>query len=727
MAMTYMNARCMDILHILMNADTYLTVQQIGDILHISKRSLYYDICRLNEWLDEYGIPELKVVRGKGILLDADMKARIESVMDDDQPEENYVLSPMERIHIIICSVIYLEKPTYIDQLVDFCSVSRNTIFNDLRVVVNQLQDYDLKLEYESKQGYRIVEDEIKIRAVYLMNIQEISGLYESGRLIFLDMKEIRHYLELLKQMEQELNVKYVDGVLLSLAALAPIMARGRAELYFPNLKEGQVQDTREWRLINKYFPEWNNKEKIYLCLHFLGARIAVDTGDIFEYHSNQMVYELTKALVSQFEKTACVLFRDREELERQLFGHINSSLYRYQYGIQVGDSLGRDIIREYPDLFELTKIVSRYMEQQIGLPIPDAEIAYLALHFGAHLSIPENNKSVLRILVVCANGVSTGNMLKREIQKLLPAAEIVKVADASGIQNAQEFCDVIVSTVRLRSVVPVIQVHPILTDYDRKLIINHPAVRESGGRADAERIFSQIEPYIREGDGGAGDPSEASGGGSGGNRMRRRSQGADGVSYPRPHPDFRRLLPLDAGTVGGGKASGHGSLHQEPVHRPDHFPDPVLWSLYVYYARSGAGACQAGGRSASSRRVYVHLQGGRGIFRFPYGIYRHCAGCRGSGKPSENPSGYCGYFFHTDADRGPEADVLPRKDTEIPAVGSERSGFRKHRLTERKGQVREPVLFCCARRRMFAAEYNRLHKAATIIGLPICAQGWYH
>ena len=93
------------------------------------------------------------------------------------------------------------------------------------------------------------------------------------------------------------------------------------------------------------------------------------------------MVYEITKALIAEFERTACIIFEDKEELERALFTHINSSLYRYQYGIHIMNSMSDDIMREYKDLFEITKIVSKYIEQQIGLPIQDSEIAYLAMN----------------------------------------------------------------------------------------------------------------------------------------------------------------------------------------------------------------------------------------------------------------------------------------------------------------------------------------------------------
>lgn len=83
-----------------------------------------------------------------------------------------------------------------------------------------------------------------------------------------------------------------------------------------------------------------------------------------------------------------------------------------------------------------------------IGIPMLDSEIAYLAMHFGAHLKIVDKENEELRILIVCANGVSIGNMLKREVQNLLPHARIVGVAAAVDLVNVQGICDLIISAI---------------------------------------------------------------------------------------------------------------------------------------------------------------------------------------------------------------------------------------------------------------------------------------
>lgn len=498
--MIYINARCKKILSMLLAGSAYISLRQIATEMGLSKRSIYYDLCKINEWLEYYGVPELEVVRGKGILIPEEDKRKIETISEKENKEESYIFSPTERVKIIYCYILicHLNGPIYIDQLAEYCQVSRNTIFNDLRVMVNQLQEYKLVLNYGSKRGYRIGGDVINIRALFFLYFNTLIPLFGSGVLDFVNQEAIKDDLDKLKQIEKELNTEYVNGVLMAIAALMPVMYRAARRPYFPSLKMERIEKTEEYRLACTFFPDLDPKEQIYLCLHLLGSRVTMKTVDVFDNQADQSVYEIAKALTDEFEKTACVSFDDREELERALFVHINTSLYRYQYGIQVGNPIEGDIMREYPDLFDITKRVSKYLEQLMGLPIPDSEVAYLALHFGAHLKRNEPEENELRILIVCASGISTGNMLKREVEKLLPHAKIIDVvAEAHALKVAE--CDLIISTVKVKSVVPAIIVHPILTDYDRKAIRNHQLVARTIKADEADAVFQIVKKYVPE------------------------------------------------------------------------------------------------------------------------------------------------------------------------------------------------------------------------------------
>lgn len=496
-ALSNLNERCEQILQILTRAGDYITLKEIANRTGVSRRSIYYDICNINDWLDDHGLKELEAERGRGILLSAAEKEAISAAMGEKEFEEYYQFLPSDRQKIIITYIIQSEEPVYIEQLIDICHVSRNTVFGDIKIVVQLLNEYSLELRYEPKKGYVIFGSPVQIRALFILYYESLRSLAGSGLIPFLARENVQEYYDRLENVRKELGVDYVEGSIDALALLLPIMYRYQDPIYFPELKMGEIENSVEYGLVRKYFPDLKPDEQVYLSLHLLGARLSVSTEEIFEKRSDQSIYGITKALVTEFEKTACVTFSNREELERALFIHIRSSMYRYQYGIQIGNPMTEDVVREYPNLFELTKHVTVYLEQMINLPIPDSEVAYLALHFGAFLKSGTEKHTRLRILIVCSNGVSTGNMLRHEVESLLPEAEIVDVLPASKLVNVQDMCDLVISTVRISAVVPVLVVHPILTNEDRLYILSNSLVADFTSKGTAQRLFDVVKKYV--------------------------------------------------------------------------------------------------------------------------------------------------------------------------------------------------------------------------------------
>lgn len=501
MAMLYINARCRQILNVLLSHADYVSVNAIAKALQVSRRTVYYDIDKINLWLEQAGLSHLEIVREKGLYLSQQEREKIQTMLESDSENQVYIFSPEERIKIIICYVIYAQEAIYMEQFTDCFAVSRNTIFADLKEVTKKLKKYDLKLDYQPKQGYIILGDPVRVRALFILYFNEMETLFKNGVIRFFNQKQIQDYYHTLKKIEQTLEISYVDGVLYSIAALVPLLYQHRTAIRFTDLKQTEIVKTQEYALVQKYFSDLEPEEQIYLSLHLLGARVNLVPDEYFESDSKTYVYDLTKSLVSEFEKVACVTFDKREELERALFVHLNTSLYRYRYGIQIGNILGDDVMNEYPDMFAITKIAVKRLEKQIELPIPDSEVAYLTLHFGGFLKIPSEENEHLRILIVCVNGISTGNMIKREVHKLLPFAEIVGVVAAVHLINAQNICDLIISTVKINSIVPSITVHPVLTELDRRSILNHRLVAPRNVEIQKERLFQIVKKYVNPAD----------------------------------------------------------------------------------------------------------------------------------------------------------------------------------------------------------------------------------
>lgn len=494
-----LDSRCQWLLNRLMEASDYTSVHDIAMEKNVSKRSVYYDLCKINDWLDMHNITRLDIERNKGIFVTTIQKEMIANIIDDTTVDNSYTFSPMERIRIIICMIIYTDRAIYIEDLMNDCDVSRNTIFNDLKVVTKKIQEYDLVLTYEVRKGYQIQGDTIRKRAIFFLNFNLLTPLFNRGVLKFLHAEDIYMYLNRLKDIEQKLNMKYVDGLLLSLAALLSVMVKEQVPLALDDVDIEQIEKTQEYELVAQGFSELIKEECCYLCLHLLGSRIQAIPIDVKKSDKDKEVYELAKALVSEFKKIACVEFDEQYEVERSLFVHLKASLYRYRYGIQLGNPLIHDIVKEYPSLFEITKRACEYLVQQIGVPIPDAEIAYLTLHFGGFLRSSKSKNEVLKILIVCPNGISTGNMLKGEISSLLPNAKILDVVSLIDVHKYTQRCNLLISTVKIKSDVPVVVVHPILSDADRIAILKRSMHNASLQLPciDTDALFHLVKKYV--------------------------------------------------------------------------------------------------------------------------------------------------------------------------------------------------------------------------------------
>ena len=497
MSLFYISERGKRLLDVLLAQTDYITMNNLAKVLGVSRRTVYYDISKINIWLEQADMPALEIIREKGLFIPHKDREKIQNYMETNNEKTVYIFSPEERERGIICYIIYSDEPVYLEQISECFDVSRNTVFKDLKMVSNRLQQYELELNYHAKTGYRIEKDPVRIRALFMLYFNEMYPLFQNGTLKFFCPAKVETYYKKLKKIEEELEVRYVEGTLFAMAAMIPLLYRHRQTVIFPGLKISQMQETREYMLVAKYFSDLVLEEQCYLALHLCGSRVNTVPPHFFANPSRQYIRDLVKEMIAEFEKTACVIFEDREELERGLFVHLGTSLYRYQYGIQIGNMLGNDVVKEYPELFSITRAVIKKLEENIGIPIPDSEVAYLALHFGSALRISEKDSQRLRILIVCVNGMSTGNMIKREVQKLLLFAEIVDVRAVVDLLNVQDVCDLIITTVKINSVVPSIVVHPILTELDRKNILNHKLIAPKEIEIRRDQIFQVVKKYV--------------------------------------------------------------------------------------------------------------------------------------------------------------------------------------------------------------------------------------
>lgn len=497
--MIILKSRSRAILDYILLRDGYVSLDDVTEYLHVSKRAVYYDLQEITQWLKAKKIPPLRIERQKGIFLSESQKALAYQHLGKPSTVVYYTFSQDERIAVMICEMLASTEIWDVDKLANLCNVSRNTTLNDLKDVKKQLLEYKLKLTYGIKKGYLISGETIRMRAVFLYYLASIMPLINRGILPHFQNEMVKENLAQLIAIENELGTAYVEGTLVQLAILtAMLMVKDDGIII--GLEQDEIIKSKEFSLIKQYFPYLPAEEQIYLAIHLLGARVQFFKPINEEKkHNYAAMSRIATRMITEFERLACIEFSEKDKLLQKMVIHLDSSFYRYRYGILESNPVVLEIEKKYPELFAITQKVGESLAKAIAYPIQKSDISYLTLHFGAHLRTSGRSKCVIKILVVCHNGVATSQILRKEIEELLPFVEVV---DIISMREVEQYCkpyDLIVSTVELRGKYLALKVNPILSVDDKQAILAHVLRMRKSTRQkdDGERVFEIVKQYI--------------------------------------------------------------------------------------------------------------------------------------------------------------------------------------------------------------------------------------
>jgi mannitol operon transcriptional antiterminator len=518
MTLDYRSCR---LLNMLLHATSYVSAEVLMESLQVSKRTVYYDIQKVNNWLEDHGFPPIQYVRNAGFYLETDIKRDIEEKLQTLDLNRHYEYSPTERKAWSILLFLISDQPVFLQDLCEKLQVSRSTMLNDLSQLKTELQRFQLQLSFQRSCGYFIQGEEQQIRKALILGLSQILSAGGLERLLsesFHGNPIIQHYdLEqissIISQSEAYLGLRYTDDVIqtLSLRLYFFIKRLTKGEhVYIDPVEKEVLQSTPEYKAAHYIMERVENAFQIkipedeiyYFTTNLLGARVReYKQWDVI--HSDQERLKQTiKNMVDDFQKYACVVFNHREGLEKNLFIHLKPAFYRLKYGLDLNNPLTESVKTNYHDIFILTKKVIHHFEKIVGQSVNEDEIAYIAMHFGGWIDkegvvVPSRKKA----LIVCESGIGTSRILQKQLEELLPSVDIVDMISAREFeQHTLMDVDFIVTTVPLRSnKIPVYIVSPILTDAEKiHLLTQVNDVQDSKNVLAVEPLLEIIKKHAK-------------------------------------------------------------------------------------------------------------------------------------------------------------------------------------------------------------------------------------
>ena len=487
-----------EFLMLLLENENPQSIQSIQDQLDISRRTVYYIVNKINDVFYDLRMEPINNKRGQGYYLTSDQKKVVDSILHSDGTLQN--LSPDERVHYLICWMMYPKANIHIENIMESFDISRNSVFNDLKDLKSEIEKYDVSLYFDIKNGYMINGQVFSKRALLLYYLKILLKKIHYKSIEFLDVSEVETFYSRLQQISLKMHNEYDDYNLLAIACLLNIVHYVDEKFDFSILELRDLEKTEELHMIDKYFQDLNVHERLYLTIHLLGSK----AGSVIRLDDSQrdiQLFELALHLVDLFERQTSCDISEKNELVNSLYMHFKLSMYYYQLSIQISNTLLEDVKENYGNLYQMIKNLCESMDDEFPFILTDSEISYITMHFGGHLKQVQGKfYALIRVLIVCPSGISTSTLLKREVEDLYANVTVIAATAAENIAQYKENIDFIVSTIDLDTDIPWIKVNAILTKDDKSKIASMMSLNMQTYKLNKDNfsgLFSIIQKYV--------------------------------------------------------------------------------------------------------------------------------------------------------------------------------------------------------------------------------------
>lgn len=487
-----------EFLMLLLENENPQSIQLIQDQLDISRRTVYYIVNKINDVFYDLRMEPINNKRGQGYYLTSNQKKVVDSILHSDGTLQN--LSPDERVHYLICWMMYPKANIHIKNIMELFDISRNSVFNDLKDLKSEIEKYDVSLYFDMKNGYMINGQVFSKRALLLYYLKILLKKIHYKSIEFLDVSEVETFYSRLQQISLKMHNEYDDYNLLAIACLLNIVHYVDEKFDFSILELRDLEKTEELHMIDKYFQDLNVHERLYLTIHLLGSK----AGSVIRLDDSQrdiQLFELALHLVDLFERQTSCDISEKNELVNSLYMHFKLSMYYYQLSIQISNTLLEDVKENYGNLYQMIKNLCESMDDEFPFILTDSEISYITMHFGGHLKQVQGKfYALIRVLIVCPSGISTSTLLKREVEDLYAKVTVIAATAAENIAQYKENIDFIVSTIDLDTDIPWIKVNAILTKDDKSKIASMMSLNMQTYKLNKDNfsgLFSIIQKYV--------------------------------------------------------------------------------------------------------------------------------------------------------------------------------------------------------------------------------------
>jgi len=411
------------------SSDTFITSEEIAEQVGVSDKTIRKDVIAINSEIDE-SIAQIISKSGSGFHLEIKNESLLFDLLKDNTFSASQITGiqePKDRQLYILKLLLFEKDYVLLNNLADELFVSRSTISKDINEIKKTLKKYDLTIDSLPYKGIYVSGEELSKRH-FILNYFFVSRFKKSLESLFNEenfMQDItidEIYIIVLDEV-RETNFKVSDYVLNNIVLHISLSIKriqdgfefeknmdNQIELSETTLEMSNRILTQIEHVVGFEFPE---EETNYLSLYFQKTKYnQYKEKNPVQSKLERQVYDVLKTI----DKETGYEMQEDRILYDGLLTHMKQLLFRINQDKKSINPLLNEIKEKHSDTLKLTKKYLSKIPLLKNKQLDDNEWGYLTLHLVAYIE-RFKNKSKLSVLVVCATGVGSSQMLKARLE----------------------------------------------------------------------------------------------------------------------------------------------------------------------------------------------------------------------------------------------------------------------------------------------------------------------
>lgn len=503
-----MTPRLKQILLLLLGEHQPISVSKLSDQIRVSKRTVQRELEYLPRALRAHKLTFASKT-GVGVWIegaDADKQAlvgKLQQQDDHDVSDRDYRRKRM---------ILELLKEKGLKKLFWYSNkfkVSEATISTDLEALDSWFAQYDLRIVRKpgsgisvegSEENYRkaissFVAENIDTKLLFdsyhieLQDASVYSQFKKAGITQMLGEDVFKRVIRAIRGMESDPIATLTESSYLGLImhisiAINRILQHETIETDGKWLE--QFEEDEDFLLAQRIVYELEEEfevtipriETSYICLHIKGSkheRIAEDVTKQLDMQG-QKLKTLVNQMIYAFDENKAYLIKQDDEFLQGLLAHLQPTIVRLAYNMKIHNPVLAEIKSQYADIFNRCQAVAKVLQDWTGKSIPEEEIGFIAVHFGAamvRLEERQEYRRVVQVGVVCSSGIGISRMMATKLKRVFQDRILLTAYSKREIvQKVLDKEDFLISSIHLEQEdIEVIEVNPLLNDHDLQTV----------------------------------------------------------------------------------------------------------------------------------------------------------------------------------------------------------------------------------------------------------------